>query len=344
MHPSSQMKITSAFFAVVLLCCAQMLVDAQARNHLFWVVQNGLVGYIDQRGKVVIKPQFMRGWKFSEGLACVVDKSGKTGFIDGTGVYLIPAQFNSTYGCFNKFREGVAAISIGDRYRDRKFVNEEKWGYVYPDGKVKLFPGVTFLSNFREGLAFFHKGERTGYFNQKFEIAIPPKFKSAGDFYSGRARAETLDGREVYIDQKGKELFPGGGEFQDSKAFVKRHGKYGFIDLKGKLIVEAKFDDATHFGEGLAGVKIGKKWGFVNERGEVVIKPQFDSVGVFAEGLVSIEVNGKWGFIDKTEKIVIPPQFDKWTYYFENGLCEVHVGDKTGYIDHAGNFVWPLTK
>ena len=54
---------------------------------------------------------------------------------------------------------------------------------------------------------------------------------------------------------------------------VVENGKYGFMDKTGKLIIQAQFDNAYTFKEGLAGVNIGAakkdagypeggKWGF----------------------------------------------------------------------------------
>lgn len=341
------MNIRYASFVTAVLFFLSLCAYAQNDSVLFPVVKNGRVGYIDRTGVLRIQPQFAHGWKFSEGLACVVQMNGQTGFIDATGRLVIPAKFDSSYGCFNEFHDGLSAVSIGSSWvkRHGKLVQTGEWGFTNKRGTFKVLKNVGFVSDFREGLAFFHKGNLTGYMDRNFNIVIKPRFKSAGNFYFGRARAEDSDGKEYYIDKTGKKLFPNwnGGEFQDSRAFFEKNGKYGFIDLNGKIIIPAKFDNATHFGEGLAGVRVGEKWGFVDPSGEMVIQPQFDEVGVFSEGLVSVAINGKWGFIDPTGRIVITPQFDKWTYYFENGLCEVHVGDKIGYIDKEGRFVWPLT-
>jgi hypothetical protein len=293
----------------------------------------------------VIKPAFDAGWAFSEGLACVTVR-GVTGFVDANGSMVIAPQFDSKYGCYNKFHDGVSSISVTKKIRrNGKLTESEKWGFVDAKGKITFLPGITFLSDFREGLAFFRKGGLVGYVNRDFKIVIKPQFKSAGDFYFGRARADDIDGKKYYIDKTGRRLFENknGGEFQDRKAFFKSKGKYGFIDLSGRVIIPPTFEKANHFGEGLAGVRVGTKWGFVDARGIMSIAPQFDNVGVFSEGLVSVELNGKWGFADRSGAIVIAPQFDKWTYYFENGLCEVHLDGKRGYIDKTGNFVWPLT-
>jgi hypothetical protein len=53
------------------------------------------------------------------------------------------------------------------------------------------------------------------------------------------------------------------------------------------------------FQKGLAPVKIGGKWGFINKKGKIVINPQFDFALPFFGGLAPIEIDGRWGFISK---------------------------------------------
>jgi WG repeat protein len=51
-------------------------------------------GYIDKTGMVVIPLQFSSARGFREGLAAVrTEKDGKWGFIDRTGTVVIPLQF-----------------------------------------------------------------------------------------------------------------------------------------------------------------------------------------------------------------------------------------------------------
>ncbi|MBW4615006.1 MAG: WG repeat-containing protein [Desmonostoc vinosum HA7617-LM4] len=69
------------------------------------------------------------------------------------------------------------------------------------------------------------------------------------------------------------------------------------------------------------------------------IAPKFDGAGLFSEGLAEVRVNGKWGYIDKTGTIVIQPKFDE-TQAFSEGLAIVWIaGENTGYIDKTGNYV-----
>jgi len=122
-----------------------------------------------------------------------------------------------------------------------------------------------------------------------------------------------------------------------------QNGKYGYIDSKGKIVIQPQFDEADEFSEGLAPVRVGDKWGYIDPTGRIVIKPQYGRVGEFSEGLAAVSVpGGKEGYMDRAQRIVIQPQFDK-AWPFVGGLARVKIGDKVGYIDKKGNYIWKPT-
>jgi hypothetical protein len=60
-----------------------------------------------------------------------------------------------------------------------------------------------------------------------------------------------------------------------------------------------------------------------------VDKDKYDYVGSFFEGLADVELNGKHGFIDKSGKAVIPLKYDD-VWYFSEGLAGVNLNSKWG--------------
>ena len=58
------------------------------------------------------------------------------------------------------------------------------------------------------------------------------------------------------------------------------------------------------FSEGLAAVQEGRKEGYINKKGKWVIEPQFNEAGDFSEGLASVKKGKKYIFIDKSGKRV----------------------------------------
>jgi hypothetical protein len=81
-------------------------------------------------------------------------------------------------------------------------------------------------------------------------------------------------------------------------------------------------------------------WGFINSQG-IVVPPQFDYVCDFSEGLAQVKVGDKWGFINRVGEMVVTPQFDR-AAKFSEGLASVRIGHQWGAIDPTGNLVIPL--
>ncbi len=131
----------------------------------------------------------------------------------------------------------------------------------------------------------------------------------------------------------------------DSKLFLfTRNSKYGYIDRTGKIIIPAKFENASDFSEGLAIVYTGKKLGsgYINRTGKIVIPAnKFEYGGDFSEGLAVVSISEKYGCIDKNGNLVIPARF-KWIGDFKNGVAKARI-DQSRYetieIDRNGNIV-----
>ena len=82
-------------------------------------------GYIDQKGKWIIHPQFEGAGCFSENLASV-RIAGKVGYIDKSGVWVINPQFD---GAWNFDSDGLAIVSLKD-----------KLGYINENGHYIVNP------------------------------------------------------------------------------------------------------------------------------------------------------------------------------------------------------------
>lgn len=82
-------------------------------------------------------------------------------------------------------------------------------------------------------------------------------------------------------------------------AYQDRSGLWGFIDHKGEVILEARYQRARSFSGGLAAVYDGSKWGFINQQGELAIACQFLDVGYFtSDGACPVStVDGQYHMI-----------------------------------------------
>lgn len=332
-------KRISILLVLLLFLVSSNIFAQQKKKNLFSIEINGLCGYMNKVGKVVITPQFNTCWNFSEGVAGVI-MNDKLGFIDETGKFKIHPQFNYDLVWFS---EGFATIQYGSRSE-----GTHQRGFVDRNGIIKILPFVEYVSDFSEGLANFENGGLYGYIDRSMNVVIEPQYKYAGSFNDGLARVTDKNGNDYYIDKNGqKAVDRDASDFSEGLAFFEVENKYtgskyGFIDTNGKTVIQPQFRYAGFFYEGLCAVQDSDtdKWGFIDKTGKFVIKPQFDSAERFSEGLADVEINNKWGYINKSGVMVIPPKFDA-VDDFDNGIAKVELNDDWNYyIDKTGKFIW----
>lgn len=182
--------------------------------HLTSFEENGKWGYRDDRGFVVIQPQFEMAQEFSKGIAAVVDSEGWA-YINTRGkVLLRPLVVDNGP---DDFSEGLA-----------RFRQEGKIGFFDVSGRPVIIPTFDFARPFSEGLAAFceackeipedeHrviKGGKWGFIDRKGDATIPAKFDEAESFREGRARVK-VDGQWGYIDKKGQTTMDYAFEFTE---------------------------------------------------------------------------------------------------------------------------------
>jgi len=149
-------------------------------------------------------------------------------------------------------------------------------------------------------------------------------------------------GKWGFIDVKGQLVIPmrydSVGSFSCGLAQVKEGNRIHFIDKKGvKKLTLSSYDYVGNFSEDLAiHYKHGKKSiGFMNTQGAIVIPLIYEDAKDFHEGLAAVKKDGKYGYIDKTGKVIIPFIYDS-ADDFNDGKAKVRIGDREMYIDKKG--------
>jgi WG repeat protein/PKD domain-containing protein len=324
--------------------------------YLFPISQRFKFGYINRRGRMVIKPRFDSARGFSEGLARV-QVNQRYGFIDTSGRLVITPRFNMA----NDFSDGLAAVKIPDGTCETC----GEWVYINKTGHVvihtKPIVGTSsYAGAFSEDLASFYdeRGQPAfprnlpyGYIDKSGKIVIPAKFGYAAEFHEGLALV-AKDFRRTgwgYIDQQGEYViepkFSDGGDFQEGLANIRLDGKWGYIDRAGRLVIAPQFQQASHFSEGYASIMLNEKFGYIDKSGNIVIPPQFDSAGSFSEGFAPVKQGAKIGYINQDGKLVLAIEADEYEE-FSGGIAQVSVRYKTnypmkiGYIDTKGRYIW----
>jgi hypothetical protein len=102
------------------------------------------------------------------------------------------------------------------------------------------------------------------------------------------------------------------GVMPESEGFrgIQRHGKFGFVDDRGRLRIANRYDSIGPFQEGKAPVKLIGKWGFISKADQVVIQPNFEKVNGFVNGRALVKRNGKWGVISENGDLLLPCHYD----------------------------------
>ncbi|MBI1761391.1 MAG: WG repeat-containing protein [Acidobacteria bacterium] len=285
------MQCFLAFLFVFLIVVQPKPVDTQSLRP---VRRNGLVGYIDQTGNFVIPPQFQEAGKFSEGLAPFRIKN-KWGYINARGQVVIPAKFFQAM----PFKEGLA--SVGIFFEEGKVIESKvgRYGYIDKTGRLAINQQFDLAIGFSDGLASVITLEgKHCFINQAGDIVFQRGEPSVEDFAEGRALFKTKgnmpDSKVGYLNKKGVVTIPPrfqwGNNFKEGCACVYENGKAGFIDADGKSFIEFKFEGCDNFSEGLAAAKLSNRWGYINNAGNFVIEPQFAEAKEFSDGTAVVSL------------------------------------------------------
>lgn len=156
---------------------------------------------------------------------------------------------------------------------------------------------------------------------------------------------------------------------------VTENEKFGYINLYGVPVIEAAYDYASFFKEGLASVTKDEKQGVINKRNVLQVPFDFDLVHEFISGKAIVEKGDMLGMIDRNGRLILDCIYgdignfsegliyaslnDKYGYYneygepvidhlyddasdFTNGLAKVGSNEKEGFLDKRGEFQIPL--
>lgn len=275
----------------------------------------------------------------------------------------------------DKITETLATAQVVESkalYPYYEFQEERVWGYLNQEGKSIIAPRFKSAGPYdRNGIAIvsISNGGRDQYglIDRKGQYMIEPQYTSIFAFPEGVFVAEKDGKNSSILDEKGKLVanVPGAlGEFSEGMASLKTNKLYGYVDTKGSIVIEPKFNsvhpfhngkalvsgtdgkyqlidgkgEVLHtynaqiykdFREGLAAVKLSKdtEYGFINESGDVVISEQYQHAEEFHEGLAAVWTNMSKqtaGLIDIKGEYVLPAQY--------------------GDIRYLGNSIWAVSK
>lgn len=156
-----------------------------------------------------------------------------------------------------------------------------------------------------ENRARYYHNNHWGFTDAAGRVVVEPIYDSVDDFAESRAVVcrDTLYG---LIDLDGKEIIPPIYDelsYDHSHlCYTDREGLWGVVDRTGRIISDNQWDWVGEYTNGMLLVKLGGKYGFLNEKGEIAIEIKYDDATSFDHnGYSSVALGGRKYQIDKEE-------------------------------------------
>lgn len=324
--------------------------------------------YIDKTGKIIIKTTFDEACDFENGVARVRQEN-EWGLIDLNGNYIYkPAK----YFKMKPFdSNGLSVVQMGNNDRYYAIINQkgEKltkgkydkilpysnglavvkdkngYGFINTLGEEVIKTQFTNVKPFSENIAAVQQGGKWGYINPLGEFILSPTYSKALSFCDGFGI--------VYEGYKNSGLVTATGEFSIKPevdrilAFSEGKGltrtsnySYAFVTETNKLS-KGYFQEALPFQYGVAIIKNGGLWGLLTHQGVEIVPPKYDEIKPFVNGYAQVKIKRFYGVTDLTGKVIVEPNYEYITYW-GNGIFRVENGDRMGYFNIDGNWIWAM--
>lgn len=181
------------------------------------------------------------------------------------------------------------------------------------------------------------------------EVTAKPKYDKIYSFSNGMAQVRVGDeetGKYGYINDKGKTvvqpIYDTALDFHNGRAIVSKNKKFFVVDKNGKVVNEIKLEKGAyvyHVAKDIYTFLGNAGQGLFNVKGKINKKLIYNTVDDEHEGLVVVRKKDKFGVVDLKGKEIVRPKYD-YIDFFEGGVCRVRLGNdakwKYGFVDKKG--------
>lgn len=210
-----------------------------------WVQAGNKYGLIDTTGRLVAPAKYVAHGEFGDNNICWVNVGGgknaqgeviggRYGYIARNGQEVIPPAYVAIR---KEFHNGTAWVTKG----------RGKAGYIDNTGKEIVAPVYDDVADtFSMDKSYVKKRNLWGFINRNGQAVTEIKYNSVYPFHGGMAAVGIRDGKSIlfgYIDETGREVVPPIYESvavycNDLHGFVKKGGKWAYIDKNGKPLTD----------------------------------------------------------------------------------------------------------
>ena len=285
--------------------------------------KNNLFGLKDARNKTIIKATYDYIYPLNDNYF-LIEKEKKIGLVNKTGKLL----FSPVYEDVQNFGDGSFMV-----------LSNNKWGIISKSNQIILPPEYTGFEQVTEYLYVTRLGNKKGLMNKFGDIMMPAKYDDISKLSDNLFLMKK--GLNVgVIDDLGNVVIPEHyhslekiNAFNLYKVGVK--GKWGIIDLSGKVIVEPVLDEIDYSAPNYILVKQNGKYGFIINR--QYISASYDKI-IFTQpelGVIVVRKGELKGFVT-IYGLVIPPIYDNISRFSPNGYALVEKRGKLMFVDITG--------
>lgn len=372
--------------------------DISQRGPGFQVIKDGKHGIVGHHGNIMV-PIIYDELETISDTRIIASLGRARGLIDFQNTQILPFRFwviepdysSAIYVTRDSLRQWAAFDSSGkliaDGYDKMEHYNEwiilikcqGKWGVIDSRGKIILPTIYDSIDHFLQHNSIaLKKDGKWGLADERGSVIVPCVYDKIKYINTGIYAAKNNGIWKIYSDSGAYELQAEyddiGLNYGSNRIWVKRSGRYGYINLHGKEIFPCSLDypsqdeatfnlsnarnqtlnnatnpvKPTHyeyagiFSGGRAKVKdnVGH-YGFINKKGKTIIPSIYEEAEDFHYGLAAAKKNGHYGYIDTMGRIVVDFIYDEAENFYE-GLAAVAKEGKYGYINSSGKMVIPL--
>ena len=242
-------------------------------------------------------------------------------FIDANGVKT-PIDNNATSAYFEQYEKAKNKYPLYMPFwqedKDTNGSKIYKWG-INLDGENNInakYEEISIVSSLLYGRQKYFAYKEHNLWGVKTlngeKTVLKPQFKNEIEVVDDYILVNTAP-KTIYFGKDFKKKFELydvkiSSKFKDGYAAVSKYDGfrllYGFINKKGELVIDCKYDYADYFYEGLARVKNEKGLeGYIDKSGKIVIDFQYSYADDFKNGVANVKTpNGRRFKIDKTGK------------------------------------------
>jgi len=336
---------------------------------LVWV--NGKGGVINKQGKYMVDPiwdTIELSGEFARDHLLIVSRDGKFGCINLQSDMVIPLVWDNLSGFINGaaviengLYEGVISSTgqilctpVWDwayyPYDSYITVNKDSsWGLIGYQNKLLTSSLFEYAGIFAQGRVLVMYNGLLGIIDTAGNLISNYQWIDAAHGYQEGYLAVKKDGLWGYIDLKGYLVLPLQYEeaysFSNELALIKMNSLYGYIDKEGRIVIACQYIEASDFQQRYAAVKTNKGYQFIDRKGVPITSDYYDEYHLFSEGLAAVLKDGLWGYIDVVGHLSIPFQY-MYTYSFRNNVAIVgkmiEGSIREFYINRSGKIITPF--